>query len=67
MGISLFHIVYGTEAFFPSQPAFPVAKLFQDCQEELDDMIRRIRELVEAQQTREKVMDKAYDHQQKIM
>jgi hypothetical protein len=29
-------------------------------------MIRRIHQLVEVQQTREKVVDRAYDHQQKI-
>jgi hypothetical protein len=29
-------------------------------------MIRRIHQLVEVQQTREQVMDKAHDHQQKI-
>jgi hypothetical protein len=29
-------------------------------------MIRRIQQLVEVQQTREKLLDKAYNHQQKI-
>jgi hypothetical protein len=29
-------------------------------------MIKRIHQLVEVQQTREQVVDKAYDHQQKI-
>jgi hypothetical protein len=66
LGISPFQLVYGTEAIFPSQLALPVAKFFQDCQEEPDDMIRRIHQLVEVQQTREKVMDRAHDRQQKI-
>jgi transposase InsO family protein len=33
LGISPFQLVYGTEAVFPSQLALPVAKLFQDFQE----------------------------------
>jgi transposase InsO family protein len=66
LGISPFQLVYGTEAIFPSQLALPVEKFFQDCQGEPDDMIRRIHQLVEVQQTREKVMDRAHDRQQKI-
>jgi transposase InsO family protein len=66
LGISLFQLVYGTEAVFPSQLALPVEKFFQDHQGEPDDMIRRIHQLVEVQQTREQVMDRAHDHQQKI-
>ena len=66
IGISPFQLVYGTEAIFPSQLALPVEKLFQDYQGEPGDMIRRIHQLVEVQQTREKVMDKAHDHQQRI-
>jgi hypothetical protein len=66
LGISPFQLVYGTEAIFPSQLALPVAKFFQDCQEEPDDMIRRIHQLIEVQQTREKMIDRAHDRQQKI-
>jgi hypothetical protein len=40
--------------------------LFQDYQGEPDDMKRRIQQLVEVQQTREQLLDKAHDHQQKI-
>jgi transposase InsO family protein len=61
LGIYPFQLVYGTEAFFPSQLSLPVEKLFQDCHGEPDDMIRRIHQLVEVQQTREKVMDKVHD------
>jgi hypothetical protein len=43
-----------------------VAKFFQDCQEELDDMIRRIHQLVEVQQAREQLLDNAHERQQKI-
>jgi hypothetical protein len=43
-----------------------MAKFFQDYQGEPDDMVRRIQQLVEVQQTREQLLDKAQDHQQKI-
>jgi hypothetical protein len=43
-----------------------VEKFLQDYQGEPDDMVRRIQQLVEVQQTREKLLDKAQDHQQKI-
>jgi hypothetical protein len=66
LGVSPFQLVYGIEAIFPSHLAFPVEKLFQDHQGEPDDMIRRIQQLVEVQETREKLLDKAHDHQQKI-
>jgi hypothetical protein len=66
LGISPFQLVYGVEAIFLSQLAFPVEKLFQDYQGEPDDMIRKILQLVEVQQTREKLLDKAHDHRQKI-
>jgi hypothetical protein len=46
--------------------ALPVAKFFQDYEGEPDHMIRRIHQLVEVQQTREQVMDRAHSHQQKI-
>jgi hypothetical protein len=56
----------GQKSIFPSQLALPVEKFFQDYQGEPDDMIRRIHQLVEVQQTREQVMDIAHDHQQRI-
>jgi hypothetical protein len=65
-GISPFHFMYGVEAIFPSQLALPMEKHFQDYQGESDDMIRRIQQLVEVQQTQEQLLDKAHDHQQKI-
>ena len=53
IGISPFQLVYGVEAILPSQLAFPVEKNFQDYQGESGDMIRRIQQLVEVQQTQE--------------
>jgi hypothetical protein len=66
LGISPFQIVYGFEAIFPFHISLPVAKFFQDCQGEPNNMIRRIQQLVEVQQTRENMMDKVLEHQQKI-
>jgi hypothetical protein len=66
LGLSPFQLVYGVEAIFPSHLALPVEKFFQDYQGEPDDMIRRIQQLVEVQQTQEQLVDKAYDHQLKI-
>jgi hypothetical protein len=66
IGISPFQLVYGAEAVLPSQLAIPVAKFFQDYQEEPNDMIRRIHQLVEVQQAREQVMIRIQDHQQRI-
>jgi hypothetical protein len=66
LGTSPFQLVYGAEAVFPTQLALPVAKFFQDYEGEPDHMIRRIHQIVEAQQIREQVRDAAYSHQQKI-
>jgi hypothetical protein len=66
LSVSLFHLVYGTEAVFPSQLAFPVEKFFQDHQGEPDDMMRRIQQLVEVQQEREQLLDRAHKHQQRV-
>jgi hypothetical protein len=47
LGISPFQLVYGVEAIFPTQLSFLVVNLLQDYQGELDDMVRRILQLVE--------------------
>jgi hypothetical protein len=66
LGTSPFQLVYGTEAVLPTQLALPVAKFFQDYEEEPDHMVRRIHQMVEVQQIREQVMDAAHSHQQKV-
>jgi hypothetical protein len=66
LGISPFQLVYGIEAIFPTHLAFPVENFLQDQQGEPDDMVRRMHQLVEVQQTREQLLDKAQSHQQKI-
>jgi hypothetical protein len=66
LGTSPFQLVYGMEAVFPTQLTLPIEKFFQDHEGELDHMIRRIHQVVEMQQVREKVMDIAHSHQQRI-
>jgi hypothetical protein len=66
LGISPFQLVYGIEAIFPTHLSLPVVKFLQDYQGEPHDMVRRILQMVEVQQIREKLLDKAQDHQHKI-
>jgi hypothetical protein len=63
LGTSPFHLVYGIEAIFPTHISLLMAKFLQYQQGELDDMVKRIHQLVEVQQTREKLLDKEHDHQ----
>jgi hypothetical protein len=53
IGFSPFQLVHVTEVVFPSHLALPMEKLFQDYHGEPDDMIRRIHQLIEVQQTRD--------------
>jgi hypothetical protein len=41
----------------------PIENFFQDYEGEPDNMVRRIQQLVEVEQTKEQVMDRAHDHQ----
>jgi hypothetical protein len=66
LGVSPFRLLYGFEAIFPSQLTLLVEKLFQEYEGDLDDMIKIMHQLVEVQQTREWILDKAHEHQQKI-
>jgi hypothetical protein len=66
VGTSPFQLVYGTEVVFPTQLALPIEKFFQGHEGEPNHMVRRIHQVVEVQQIREQVMDRAYTHQQKI-
>ena len=63
IGTYPFKLVYGTEAIFPIQLIFPVAKIFQEEEDEPNDMVRRMMDLVELQQVREQVIGKSEDHQ----
>ena len=50
VGSSPFQLVYGTDVVFPIQLGIPLMKFFQDCQEEPNDMQRKIYALIELQQ-----------------
>jgi hypothetical protein len=66
IGTTPLQLVYGTEVVFPAHLSLPMKK-FRPYQEgEPNDMIRRMHQLVEVQQTREQLFDKAQSHQQKI-
>ena len=60
---SPFKLVYGTEAIFPIHLIFPVAKFFQEEEDEPNDMVRRMMDLVELHQVREQVIGKSESHQ----
>jgi len=66
IGTSPFKLVYGTEAIFPIQLILPVAKFFQEEQDEPNDMVRRMLDLVELQQVREQMMERSEAHQKNI-
>ena len=66
IGTFPFKLVYGTYAIFPIQLVLPVAKFFQEEQDEPNDMVRRMFDLVELQQVREQLMEKSEAHQKKI-
>jgi hypothetical protein len=66
IGISPFHMVYGTNVIFPINLALPVMKLWEDSNEEPNDITRRINQLVEVQQNREKLNEKLQRYQDKM-
>ena len=45
-GKSPYELVYGRATFFPIQMALPMARFMHDCQEEPNDLTRRINQLV---------------------
>ena len=63
IGTSPFKLVYGTKAIFPIQLTLLVEKLFQEEEDEPNDMMRRMMDLVELQQIREKVVEKSKAYQ----
>jgi hypothetical protein len=66
IGTSPFKLVYGTEAIFPIQLALRVAKFLQEVDSEPNDLTRRIHNLVELQQDREKLLEKIELHHKKM-
>jgi hypothetical protein len=61
--MSPFQMVYGTDVILPINLALPVMKLWQDSQEEPNDITRRINQLIEVQQNRAEVDEKLQKYQ----
>ena len=64
--MSPFQLVYGAEVVFPTSLGFPVMKLPQEHKEESNHMQRRINQIIELNEVREKYYDKVQVHQEKM-
>ncbi len=62
IGNSPFKLVYGANVVFHIQLILRVAKFLQEEQEEVNDMVRRMNNLVELQQIREQLVEKLKAH-----
>jgi hypothetical protein len=58
IGMSPFQMVYGTNVILPINLAMPVKKVWQDSNEEPNDITGRENQLVEVQQNRVEVNEK---------
>ena len=63
---SPFQMVYGTKVFFPTQLGLLVLKFLQEELEEPNDIQRRVFQIIEVQQIREKLDQKVVIHQSKV-
>ena len=66
IGMSPFQLVYGTEVIFPASLGVPVMKLLQEQQDEPNHMQRRLRQIIELSELRDKTYDKVQIHQEKM-
>ena len=66
IGTSPYQLVYGTEAVFPLQLGLPVMKFMQDNVEEPNEVQCRIFQMLELQQERELLVEKAHVYKEKI-
>jgi hypothetical protein len=66
IGTSPFQLVYGTDIIFLASLESPMKKFLQEQHEESDPIQRQISQLVEVQQIREGVFDKAQSFQDKM-
>ena len=66
IGTSPFQLVYGTDVVFPTSLAMPVMKYIQEDESEANPTQRRINQLVEIDQIREGLCDKAQKYQDKV-
>jgi hypothetical protein len=63
IGMSPFQMVYGTDVVLPINLSLPVMKLWKDANEELNDVTRRINQIIEVQQNRAEVDDRLQKYQ----
>jgi len=61
IGVSPFQMVYGIKAILPIQLSIPVMKYLQDDLEEINDIQRRMFQLIELQQKKETVNEHAHN------
>jgi hypothetical protein len=66
IGMSPFQMVYGTDVVLPINLALPVMKLWQDSNEEPNNITRRINQLIEVQQNRSEVDERLQRYQDKM-
>ena len=62
IGMSPFQLVYGTEVVFLASLGVPVMRYFQEQQEEPNHMQRRINQIIELEEQRNKAYDKVQTH-----
>jgi hypothetical protein len=63
IGMFHFQMVYGTSVFLPINLYIPIMKLWQDENEELNDITRRINQIIEVQKNRAEVDDRLQKYQ----
>ena len=66
IGMSPFQLVYGAEIIFPASLGVPVMKLLRDLLDEHNPIQRRINQIIELNEVRDKAYDKVQIHQEKI-
>ena len=66
IGMSPFQLVYGTEVIFPASLGVPVMKLLRDPLDEPNPIQRRINQIIELSEVRDKAYDKVQVHQEKM-
>jgi transposase InsO family protein len=66
LGTSPFHLVYGVDFVFPTQLGIPVLKFLQEEIDKLNDIQRRIFQIIEVQQKREELGENTEAYQSNI-
>ena len=66
IGMSSFQLVYGAKVVFLASLGVPVMTLLQEQQDEPNHMQRRINQIIELSELRDKAYDKVQIHQEKM-